>query len=123
MPIINLELVIKDDGERLSGPVVQRVTDMLGDLFGSGPGGTWTAVRYIPIGDYAENQASLPESVQPTFVRVMKFETPPKEQRAVEALEIARVVSECLGRPQENTHVFYEPEGKGRTAFGGVLPH
>ncbi len=121
MPIIDIELVIKSDAEKVDKVTLQRLTNLLGDLLGSDPGGTWAQLRYLHIDHYAENRAEVPATVQPTMVRILQYQWPPLEQRVVDAFEIARTVAEVLGRPRENTHVFYEPEGKGRVAFGGVM--
>ncbi|MEM8534132.1 MAG: hypothetical protein AAGF95_25015 [Chloroflexota bacterium] len=121
MPIVTIKLVTRDEAEYSDKQQVQALADELGDLFGSGTGGTWVKVEFISMDMYAENRTEIAPSVQPTFVEVLKSELPSLDERKVEALQIAQVVAAGLHRPPENVHVLYLPPAKGRMAFGGKL--
>lgn len=121
MPIIRLKLVVQHDAERLGKDTLQTLADELGVYFDSGPSGTWVEVEYLPVEQYAENRFELPGNVKTTFVYVLRHHLPAEEEVAGEAMDLARLVSKRLQRPRRNTHIFYEPPGKGRIAFGGRL--
>lgn len=121
MPIVRLKLVVRHDAERLGKDTLQTLADELGVYFESEPSGTWIEVEYLPVEQYAENRRELPEDMRTTFVYVLKHDLPAKEDVAREAMDLARLVSKRLQRPRRTTHVFYEPPGRGRIAFGGRL--
>ena len=121
MPIVRLKLVVQHDAERLGKDTLQTLADELGTYFDSEPSGTWVEVEYLPVEQYAENRRELPEDMRTTLVYVLKHDLPAEEEVAREAMDLARLVSKRLQRPRRNTHVFYEPPGKGRIAFGGRL--
>ena len=121
MPIVRLKLVVQHDAERLGKDTLQTLADELGTYFDSEPSGTWVEVEYLPVEQYAENRRELPEDLRTTLVYVLKYDLPAEEEVAREAMDLARIVSKRLQRPRRNTHVFYEPPGKGRIAFGGRL--
>ena len=121
MPIIRLKLVVQHDAERLGKDTLQTLADELGVYFDSEPSGTWVEVEYLPVEQYAENQFELPGDAKTTFVYVLRHHLPTEEEVAREAMDLARLVSKRLQRPRRNTHIFYEPPGKGRIAFGGTL--
>ena len=121
MPIVRLKLVVQHDAERLGKDTLQTLADELGTYFDSEPSGTWVEVEYLPVEQYAENRRELPENMRTTLVYVLKHDLPAEEEVAREAMDLARLVSKRLQRPRRNTHVFYEPPGKGRIAFGGRL--
>ena len=121
MPIIRLKLVIQHDTERLRKQTLQTLADELGIYFDSEPSGTWVEVEYLPVEQYAENRFELPEDKKTTLVYVLKHHLPAEEKVAREAMDLARLVSKRLQRPRRSTHIFYEPPGKGRIAFGGRL--
>ena len=121
MPIVRLKLVVQHDAERLGKDTLQTLADELGVYFDSEPSGTWVEVEYLPVEQYAENRRELPEDMRTTLVYVLKHDLPAEEEVAREAMDLARLVSKRLQRPRRNTHVFYEPPGKGRIAFGGRL--
>ena len=121
MPIITIKLFVANPQD--FGPAfdLQAVADELGVLFGSGPGQTWLRLECQPRQHYAEN-GTLPEAISfPTFVEVLKARLPAPEVLAVEADQIATIVSRLVGCPKENTHVLYLPEAVGRIAFNGRL--
>ena len=121
MPIIKLDLVIRGDSEKVSAATLQSLANELGDHFGSGRGGTWVKLDYLDFDQYAENGGELDTTVRPTFVEVLMYELPGEAQLMADAERVAQIVARQLGRPMENTHVVYSPEGKGRIAFGGKL--
>ncbi len=121
MPIVQLQLVIRDDSERIAHETLQRLADELGECFQSGAAATWVKVDYIPFEQYAENRETLHDDARPTLVRVLKYKIPDQERLAQEAKELASIVANVLLRPERHTHIIYEPDGKGRVAFGGLL--
>ena len=121
MPIVRLKLFVRHDAERLGKDTLQTLADELGVYFESEPSGTWVEVEYLSVEQYAENRRELPADMRATFVYVLKYDLPAEEEVAREAMDLARLVSKRLQRPRRNTHVIYEPPGKGRIAFGGRL--
>ena len=121
MPIVQLQLVIRDDSERVAHETLQLLADELGEYFQSGTAATWIKVDYIPFEQYAENRETLCDDTKPTLVHVLKYRIPDEDRRALEAKALARIVANVLRRPERNTHIIYEPDGKGRVAFGGLL--
>ena len=121
MPIIRLKLIIQNNAERLGKDTLQTLADELGEYFDSEPSGTWVEVEYLPVEQYAENRFELRGAMKTTLVYVLKHDLPTEEEVAREAMDLARIVSKRLQRPRRNTHIFYEPPGKGRIAFGGRL--
>ena len=121
MPIVRLKLLVRDDAERLGKDTLQALADELGRYFESEPAGTWVEAEYLPVEQYAENLRELAEDVKPTLVYVLRHHLPAQEELAQEALDLTRIVAKRLQRPRRNTHIFYEPPGKERVAFGGTL--
>ena len=121
MPIVQLQLVIRDDSERVAHETLQLLADELGEYFQSGAAATWVKVDYIPFEQYAENRETLRDDARPTLVHVLKYKIPDQERLAQEAKELACIVANALLRPERHTHIIYEPDGKGRVAFGGLL--
>ena len=121
MPIITLKLFVAEPQNYVPTFDLQAVAEALGVLFGSEPGQTWLRLECQPQTHYAEN-GILPEATScPTFVEVLKARLPAPELLAVEADQIATIVSRVVGCPKENTHVLYLPEAVGRIAFNGRL--
>ena len=121
VPIVRLRLLIRDDAERIRRETLQALADDLGRYFESKPGETWVEADYLPAEQYAENLCELAGNVKPTLVYVLRHRLPNREELAREATELACIVAERLQRPRRNTHIIYEPAGKGRVAFGGAL--
>ncbi len=121
VPIIRLKLLIRDNAERIKQETLQALADELGRYFESKPATTWLEVDYLPAEQYAENLCEPAEDVKPTLVYVLRHHLPHEEELVREASELARIVANRLQRPRRNTHIFYEPAGKGRVAFGGTL--
>lgn len=121
VPIVRVKLVVQHDAERLGRDTLQTLADEFGEFFDSEPSGTWVEVEYLPVEQYAENRRELSDAMNTTLVYVLKHHLPTEEDVAREAMDLARLVSKRLQRPRRNTHIFYEPPGKGRIAFGGRL--
>jgi hypothetical protein len=54
-------------------------------------------------------------------VQVLHADTPDQGSRIQEAKALAEAVAACLGRQVQRVHIEYEPDGRGRVAFGGKL--
>jgi phenylpyruvate tautomerase PptA (4-oxalocrotonate tautomerase family) len=121
MPIVELELVINGEAEKLGSELIQRLADQIGDYFGSDPADTWLRVRYLDRSQYAENRSRVPDSLKPTFVSILKYQLPGEDKLVEGARRLAEITANCIGRPLENTHIIFEPDGRGRVAFGGEL--
>lgn len=121
MPIVTIECVVNDDFEKYGLSCTQQLADRLGVVFGSEPGTTWVKLKYLAQSNYAENDVTANNSMKPTFVSVLLRALPGEYTLERMAQNISTEVSDVLDRPAENTHVFFEPEGVGRVAFGGVL--
>ena len=121
MPLVKVELIIRNESEKLEATTVPRLAAALGRCLQSPPGETWLRLYYLSSAQYAENDEALPESVRPTFVEVLKHRTPAPEVLAQEAQQLASTVAEVLERPRENVHIVYAADGVDRVAFGGQL--
>ena len=119
MPIVDIEIVLRAN-EATRQEMASELANELGEIFHSSPGGTWVKVHPLAADQYAENGGRL-EGICPIFVTVMKSELASFEELQEEVLRITGVVAQICGRPSENVHVIYQPEGKGRVAFGGKL--
>jgi len=118
MPIVDIELVAGDPEEGRGQ--LQTLVDELGDLFGSGPGGTWVKLRSTDPAGYAENQVAA-GTYGPTFVNIQRLQLPDEDERRREMAAVAEIVARTLNRRRENVHVLYAPSAKGRIGFGGEL--
>ena len=119
MPIVDIEIVLRAN-EIIREEMVSELADELGEIFHSSPGKTWLKVRLLAAAQYAEN-GGKPEGVYPIFVTVLKSKMPSMEELQEEMAKITGVVAHICGRPSENIHVIFQPEGRGRVAFGGKL--
>ena len=119
MPIVDIEIVLKPN-ETIQSQMASELADQLGEIFESPKGGTWVKVRGLAKSQYAEN-AQSDEEIYPVCVAVVKSELPTPDNMQIEAEKLTAAVAQICGRPPENVHVLYEPEGRGRVAFGGKL--
>jgi hypothetical protein len=119
MPIMDVEIVLRPD-ETIPDKMVSELADRLGEVFGSAKNGTWIKAYGIPSVHYAENDGKA-EEVYPIFVSVLKARLPEREEMQTEVDAITAVVSQVCNRPVSVVHVMYQPEGKGRVAFGGRI--
>ncbi len=121
MPIVTIELLEDTPAEPVDEATLQALSDALGALLDSEPGGTWVRLEPVSRAGYAENGQAVPASLRPALVRVLKADLGDTTARAAEAERLSTIVAEHLGRPRENVHVLFEPAARGRIAFGGVL--
>ena len=119
MPIVDIEIVLKPD-ETLANEMVSELADRLGVIFGSPKNGTWVKVHQIAAHHYAENQGKEPDAY-PIFVSVLKSRLPALDTVQKEVDAITDIVAKICHRPPGFVHVMYQPEGKGRIAFGGKV--
>jgi phenylpyruvate tautomerase PptA (4-oxalocrotonate tautomerase family) len=119
MPIVDIEIVLRP-GESLPGDVAAALADNLGRIFGSPQNGTWVKVRVIPDLYYAEN-GGKEAGVYPVFVSILKANVPDSEEMQREVGAITAAVAQICTRAPELIHIVYQPEGKGRVAFGGRI--
>ncbi len=121
MPIVTIEVLDDNPPTAVASGRLQALGDALGELFGSEPGGTWVQLQRLPRSAYVENRVTVPSSVRPTMVHVLKADLEEGAALAAEARAISTLVSQHLERPAENVHVLYAPRARGRIAFGGEL--
>jgi phenylpyruvate tautomerase PptA (4-oxalocrotonate tautomerase family) len=121
MPIVTIECVVNGNFEPYDTSFTQRLADRLGVIFKSEPGTTWVKLKYLAPSNYAENDVSTNGSMEPTFVSILLRSLPSEATLERIAQNVSTEVSSVLARPSMNTHVFFEPEGLGRVAFGGVF--
>lgn len=119
MPILQVEIVGKPEGG--TGNLARRIADAAAKVLKAPPGRVWVRLRVLPRGCYAECGGPLPAAVKPVFVNLLKAGAAPQKERLKESLALARAVGKACARPTENVHIFYEPPGEGRAAFGGEL--
>ena len=119
MPIVEIEIVLKP-GEAISSEMASELADQLGKIFDSPWNGTWVKVQGIPELQYAEN-GGKEDGVYPAFVRLLKSRRPDTEEMQREVELITGAVAQICKRPSSLVHVIYEPEAKGRVAFGGKI--
>jgi len=119
MPIVDIEIVLRPN-EAIREDMASELADELGEIFQSSPGRTWIKVHLLSAAQYAENGGRL-EGVYPVFVTLMKSELSLMEEMQKEVAKITGAVAQICGRPSENVHVIYQPEARGRVAFGGEI--
>jgi len=119
MPIVEIEIILKPN-EAIDPEISSHLANDLGKIFGSQKGRTWVKIYELPESHYAENNQKT-KDIHPIFVSVLKSTLPPRNELQLEVTRITNTIADILGRPTENVHVFYTPEGSGRVAFGGKL--
>jgi len=120
MPILNIEIVASDSAQSLPADLTQSLADAAAQVLGAPDGTVWVKLRVIPSAEYAEN-GGVPEGVYPVFVTVLKSRILEGSELENEIARLTQVVAKVLNRPEENVHIFYQPDGVGRVAFGGKL--
>ena len=118
MPILDIEVVTSGT---LDGSLASRLADMAGQIFGSPPASTWVRLRTLPEHLYAENNTSQPDGWRSVFVTVRKAVCPTGAALEAEVRALAEGVARVCERPMESVHILYEPDARGRIAFGGSL--
>ena len=118
MPIVDIELVARDDLAPLDAALTRRLADALGEAFGAAPGKVWVRLRSLPAAQYAENAAEAPA---PAFVRITASVPPEGDALRRLVAEITGIVARLCSRPPGNVHVEFAPAARGRIAFGGRL--
>jgi len=119
MPLVEIEIVRKQR-ESLSGNLISALANELGEIFNSPAGTTWIKLYELPAGHYAENNVPQ-EDVYPVFIKIIKSELPENMKLELEVKQITIAVANICDRPEENVHIVYEPEGRGRVSFGGKI--
>jgi hypothetical protein len=119
MPIVDLEIILKPE-ESIPSELASELADELGRIFGSPRNGTWLKVRGTPEVFYAES-GGKEEGVYPVFVSVLKAQLPDVAEMPAEVDAIIAAVAQICKRPHSLVHVIYQPQGKGRVAFGGKI--
>jgi phenylpyruvate tautomerase PptA (4-oxalocrotonate tautomerase family) len=84
-------------------------------------GSTWVKLRAIPSGNYAENGAGVAPDAYPVFVTILKRQLPQADIIHNEVARLTDAIAAICNRQSENVHIVYEPDGKGRIAFGGKI--
>lgn len=124
MPILTVEIVGLPVPNPLrgldDGSMAQSLADVAGEIFDTRPGGTWVKVHRIPQDQYAENSESRAR-VSPVFVSVLAGASYDKLDLEATANALADAFADLLERPKETIHIVFEPNAKGRIAFGGAL--
>ena len=121
MPIVTIEVLKTAGDPEIPPQTLQQLTDALGELFQSEAGGTWVKLRYLDSSNYAENQTTLPASTRPVMVEIIHSRLPAELELAVQAAAVCEVVAGHLNQPEQNVHILYQPNARGRIAFGGKL--
>lgn len=119
MPILDFEIVLRP-GERLDPGLALTLARSAGAALAAPADTTWVKLRALAAEHYAED-GGVPEGVYPVFVSLLKARWVAPAARQEEVERLTRAVAGACGRPAENVHLFYEPEGAGRVAFGGRL--
>jgi phenylpyruvate tautomerase PptA (4-oxalocrotonate tautomerase family) len=127
MPILDIEIVAPDSarpstssGQAPPTDLAQSLANEAAQVFGAPQGTVWVKVRVVSSEQYAEN-GGKPEGVYPVFVAVLKSRLPERSALEDEISGLTQVVANTLNYPVENVHIFYQPGGVGRIAFGGKL--
>jgi len=121
MPILNIQVVKPESQPAYPATRIQLLADELGEILKSGPANTWVRLEYLDSGQYAENCGKPDSEDWPVFVEIIKYSLPDEESLSTESKLVTKAVAETLDRPEFNVHVIYQPEGRGRVAFGGKL--
>ena len=119
MPIVDVEIVL-DERESLASDLAISLAESIGSVFETPPGRTWVRLRTLDRSRYAEH-GGTPGDVRPVFVTVLKSQRPADEALRDEIARLTREVARVVGRSPDNVHVLYEPDARGRMAFGGEL--
>jgi phenylpyruvate tautomerase PptA (4-oxalocrotonate tautomerase family) len=117
VPILDVE-VVGPLARAAKRRLADRLADACGELLDLPKGRTWVRLRFLPLDQYGEH-GGVPDGARPVFVRVLRAAPPTGRSLAREMQALGAAVAKACARPPENVHVFYEPPGAGRVAFGG----
>ena len=120
MPFLDIEIVAPDLTPFLPADLTQSLADEAAQVFGAQAGTVWVKVRIIPLAHYAENNGA-PAGTYPVFVTVLRSRIRKGSELKNEIARLTQVIAKVLNRPETNVHIFYQPDGSGRVAFGGKL--
>jgi phenylpyruvate tautomerase PptA (4-oxalocrotonate tautomerase family) len=120
MPIIDIEIVIAS-GESPEINLAAKLADRIGEVLGLPTGSIWVKLSIISSSNYAENGAEVAPDAYPIFVTILKRQLPHPEIIHGEVTRLTNAIAEVCHRQPENVHIIYEPDGKGRVAFGGKI--
>jgi phenylpyruvate tautomerase PptA (4-oxalocrotonate tautomerase family) len=119
MPIVDIEIVVKDNSSFDDG-TAKKLAIAIAAVLETPPGRVWVKLRFLSAKMYAED-GDRPPALLPVFVSMLKSTLPPVERLRTEAKQLATVIADALGRPVANVHLVYESPAMGRIAFGGIL--
>ena len=117
MPILDVQIVRT---QKDPAGLAQRLADAAGDALASRPRGTWVRLHFLEAHNYGENGGAEPR-VAPVFVTVLQAEVPKGAVLEAMANQLTAAIADVCKRPAEHVHVVFEPNAKGRVAFGGRL--
>ncbi len=119
MPVLKIQIV----GETLpNANVIREIADRAGEILHSAPGQTWVLMDRIAPKQYAENRVAAEDLPHPVFVSVLKYQAPSDAvQLQSEITALTSTIAALLDHHPENVHIIYEPDARGRLAFGGKL--
>ena len=120
MPILDIEFVASDSDPGLPVNLTQSLADATARVFGAAEGTVWVKLCVIPSTQYAEN-GGTPKGISPVFITVLESRVQKGSELKKKIAELTQIIAEILERPEANVHIFYQPEGAGRVAFGGKL--
>ena len=132
MPIIEVE-IIGDVAPETRRGMAARIANGVADVLRSEPQSVWVRLRSTRLSDYAENGAAraggtpasgTPDAASPqwpVFVKLVKRASPSPAEMREEVRALTTAIGTACGRPADSVHIFYEPPGAGRMAFGGRL--
>lgn len=116
MPILDVELITS---EPLDSGLAAKLAEVAAQVWGGPAGSTWVRLRALPPEQYAENGTTSPAGWHAVFVTVLKAQRPSGPALQAEVRALTDAIARVCGRPAENVHILYEPDARGRIAFGG----
>ena len=119
MPIVDVEIVLHD-GQSLRANLAAELAEVIGSVFETPKGRTWVRLRSLARSAYSEN-GGTPDHVQPVFVTILKSQRPQGEVLKREVRLLTNAIAAIIDRNADTVHILYEPDAKGRIAFGGEL--
>lgn len=121
MPIIQLDLVMRAGENPPDKRTLQALADEMGQVLGAPAGETWVFLRPLSDDAYVENDMAVPPDIRPAIAHVLQYQRPSESTLARMARGLAGAMARHLNRPEANMHLVFEPDGRGRVAFGGRL--